>query len=283
MDNRYFGSSRAELSMGTALRVGVTVVVLLAVLIALVWFFQRRLIYFPFGVPDEPAVTVLDGGQDVVLHTEDGLALDAWWAPATGPARDKTVLVAPGNGGSRVLRVPLARALAAEGFDVLLVEYRGYGGNPGSPTEEGLAADVRGAYRYLVEERGVAPDRLVLFGESLGGAPLTRLATERPVGALVLRSPFTSLADVGARAYPFLPVRVLLRDRYPLLEHVRAVRAPVAVVAGGADEIVPVEQSRAVADAVGALYVEVPGARHNDTELNSGQAVVAVVVAASGG
>jgi fermentation-respiration switch protein FrsA (DUF1100 family) len=271
------------MTMGTALRVGVTVVVLLAVLMALVWFFQRRLIYFPFGVPDEPAATVLDGGQDVVLHTEDGLALDAWWAPTTGPARGKTVLVAPGNGGSRLLRVPLARALAAEGFDVLLVEYRGYGGNPGSPTEEGLAADARAAYRFLVEERGVAPDRLVLFGESLGGAVLARLATERPVGALVLRSPFTSLADVGARAYPFLPVRVLLRDRYPLLEYVRAVRAPVAVVAGEADEIVPVEQSRAVADAAGALYVEVPGARHNDTELNSGLAVVAVVVAASGG
>jgi uncharacterized protein len=268
--------------MGTALRVGIAVVVLVVVVVALAWVFQRRLVYLPFGGPDGPAGAYLDGGRDVVLQTEDGLDLTAWWAPATGPARDRTVLVAPGNGGSRVLRVPLAQALAAEGFDVLLVEYRGYGGNPGSPTEEGLAADVRGAYRYLVEERGVAPDRLVLFGESLGGAPLTRLATERPVGALVLRSPFTSLADVGARAYPFLPVRVLLRDRYPLLEHVRAVRAPVAVVAGEADEIVPVEQSRAVADAVGALYVEVPGARHNDTELNSGQAVVDVVVAAGG-
>jgi fermentation-respiration switch protein FrsA (DUF1100 family) len=175
--------------------------------------------------------------------------------------------------------VPLARALAAEGFDVLLVEYRGYGGNPGSPTEDGLGADVTAAYRYLVEERRVAPDRLVLFGESLGGAPLTVLATEHPVGALVLRSPFTTLADVGARAYPFLPVRALLRDRFPLLEHVRSVRAPVVVVAGGSDEIVPVAQSRAVADAAGASYVEVPGARHNDTALVSGRAVVGAVVA----
>jgi hypothetical protein len=269
--------------MGTALRVGVAVVVVVVVVVALAWVFQRRLVYLPFAAPDGPASEVLTGGRDVALHTEDGLDLTAWWAPATGPARDRTVLVAPGNGGSRMLRVPLARALAADGFDVLLVEYRGYGGNPGSPTEEGLAADVRAAYRYLVEEAGVAPDRLVLFGESLGGAVLTRLATERPVGALVLRSPFTSLADVGVRAYPFLPVRALLRDRFPLLEHVRSVRVPVAVVAGAEDEIVPVEQSRAVADAAGALYAEVPGARHNDTELNSGQAVVAVVVAASGG
>jgi fermentation-respiration switch protein FrsA (DUF1100 family) len=264
--------------MGTALRVGVAVVVLAVVVVALAWVFQRRLVYLPFGGPDGSAGAYLDGGRDVVLHTGDGLDLTAWWAPATGPAKDRTVLVAPGNGGSRVLRVPLARALAAEGFDVLLLEYRGYGGNPGSPTEEGLAADVDAAYRYLVEQRGVAPDRLVLFGESLGGAPLTRLATERPVGALVLRSPFTSLADVGARAYPFLPVRALLRDRFPLLEHVRSVRVPVAVVAGADDEIVPVEQSRAVADAAGASYVELPGVRHNDEELNSGPAVVDAVV-----
>ncbi|QYN32431.1 alpha/beta hydrolase [Pseudonocardia sp. DSM 110487] len=264
--------------MGTALRVGVAVVVLVVVVVALAWVFQRRMVYLPFGGPDGPAGAYLDGGRDVVLQTEDGLDLAAWWAPATGPARDRTVLVAPGNGGSRVLRVPLAQALAAEGFDVLLVEYRGYGGNPGSPTEEGLAADVGAAYRYLVEEHGVAPDRLVLFGESLGGAPLTRLATERPVGALVLRSPFTSLADVGVRAYPFLPVRALLRDRFPLLEYVRSVRVPVAVVAGAADEIVPVEQSRAVAEAAGAAYVEVPDARHNDPELNDGPAVVHAVV-----
>jgi len=269
--------------VGTALRVGAVVAVLLLVLVALAWVFQRRLVYLPFGVPDEPASAVFDGGRDVVLHTEDGLALSAWWAPATGPARGVTVLVAPGNAGSRELRAPLAHALAAEGFDVLLVEYRGYGGNPGSPTEEGLAADVRAAYRYLVEGRGVDPHRLVLFGESLGGAVVTRLAAERPVGGLVLRSPFTSLADVGAHVYPFLPVRALLRDRFPLREHVRSVQAPVAVLAGGADEVVPVEQSRAVAAAAGASYVELAGARHNDLALTSGPAVVTAVVDVAAG
>jgi uncharacterized protein len=265
-------------SASSALRVGVAAVAVLLVVAALAWLFQRRLVYLPFGVPDEPAATQLDGGRDVVLHTEDGLALTAWWAPATGPARGATVLVAPGNAGSRALRVPLARALAAEGFDVLLVEYRGFGGNAGSPTEEGLAADVRAAHRYLVEDRGVPPSRLVLFGESLGGAVASRLAAERPVAALVLRSPFTSLADVGARVYPFLPVRALLRDRFPLTEHLRAVRVPVSVVAGAADEIVPVAQSRAVAAAADAAYAELPGVRHNDPELSSGPAVVAAVL-----
>ncbi|WP_308282797.1 alpha/beta hydrolase [Pseudonocardia nigra] len=267
--------------MSTAVRVSAAVVVLLLVLVALAWGFQRRLIYLPFGVPDVPAAAVFAGGEDITLRTVDGLELTAWWAPATGPPRYTTVLVAPGNAGSRALRVPLAQALAAEGFDVLLVEYRGYGGNPGSPSEEGLAADVRAAYRYLVEGRGVDPAELVLLGESLGGAVLTRLAAERPVGGLVLRSPFTSLADVGAHVYPFLPVRALLWDRFPLREHLRSVRVPVAVVAGGADEVVPVEQSRAVAAAAGAFYVELPGARHNDPALVSGPAVVEAVVEVS--
>jgi len=267
--------------MGTSLRAAGVVIVLLVVLVALAWIFQRRLIYLPFGVPDVSATAVFEAGVDVALHTDDGLQLSAWWAPATGPARGTTVLVAPGNAGSRTLRVPLVRALSAEGFDTLLVEYRGYGGNPGSPTEDGLAADVRAAYRYLTVDRGVDPGRLVLFGESLGGAVLTRLATERPVGGLVLRSPFTSLVEVGAHAYPFLPVRMLLRERYPLREQVGVVRVPVAVVAGTADEVVPVAQSRAVAAAASASYVELPGVRHNDVALVSGPAVVEAVVTVS--
>jgi pimeloyl-ACP methyl ester carboxylesterase len=188
--------------------------------------------------------------------------------------------VTPGNAGSRLGRVPLARGLAAAGFDVLLLDYRGYGGNPGSPTEDGLAADARAAHRHLVAERGVRPDRLVLFGESLGAAVATRLARERSAAALVLRSPFASLADVGARHYPFLPVRALLRDRFPVLETVGGVTVPVHVVAGGADEVVPVAQSRAVAEAAGASYVEVPDARHNDPELSHGPPVVDAVVRA---
>ena len=223
---------------------------------------------------------MFEGGADVRLRTEDGLQLTAWWAPAIGwRGRD-------GAGRARKCWVARASRAAGPGADRPRAQrvvggYRGYGGDPGAPTEDGLAADVRAAYRYLTEDRGVNPHRLVLFGESLGGAVLTRLATERPVGGLVLRSPFTSLADAGARAYPFLPVRMLLRERYPLREQVRAVRVPVAVVAGAADEVVPATQSRAVAAAAGAFYVELPRARHNDEELVSGPAVVDAVIAVS--
>jgi len=211
----------------------------------------------------------------VALHTEDGLDLTAWHAPATGQATAITVLVLPGNAGSRATRVPLARALSAAGFDVLLLDYRGYG-NPGSPTEEGPAAYARAAHRHLVAERGVPPARLVLFGERLGAAVATRLALERPVAGLVLRSPFTSLADVGAQHYPFLPVRALLRDRFPIRQTIATVTAPVTVIAGDADEIVPPEHSQAVAAA--ASYIDVAGARHNDPELSYGPLVIDAVV-----
>jgi uncharacterized protein len=262
-----------------------TAVVLLAVgaavvlaVVALAWGFQRRLIYLP-SVGTVPAVeAVLPDGVEVVLRTEDGLDLRAWSVRAAPGA--STVLVTPGNAGSRADRAPLARALVAAGFGVLLLEYRGYGGNPGSPTEEGLAADARAAYAYLMAA-GVAPERVLLLGESLGAAVATRLAVDRPVGGVVLRSPFTSLADVGALHYPVLPVRLLLWDRFDVISAVDEVRAPVVVVAGSDDEIVPANQSRAVAAAAGGRYVEVPGARHNDPALGDGPELVTAVVEVS--
>ncbi len=128
------------------------------------------------------------------------------------------------------------------------------------------------------EDRRIDPGRILLLGESLGAAVATRLAVERPVGGLVLRSPFTDMAAVAERHYPFLPARALLRDRFDVLGRVGAVPVPVVVVAGGADEVVPSEQSRAVAVAGGARWIEVPGARHNDAALGSGDAVVEAVV-----
>ena len=254
------------------------VVTLMATLTGLLWAFQRSLIFFPDAGPVPPAAQVLPGARDVALATDDGLRLAAWHLPADPGA--STVLVANGNAGHRGVRAPLARALAEHGLGVLLFDYRGFGGNPGSPSEDGLARDVRAAHRFLVEEAGVPPGRLLYYGESLGAAVVTGLATEHPPAGLVLRSPFTDLASVGRVHYPFLPVRALLRDRFPLAEHVARVQAPTTVVYGSADSIVPPAQSRAVADAAGTLHrlVEVPGADHNDPVLLDGEALVAAVV-----
>jgi len=257
------------------------VVAVVALLVAVLWGFQRRLIYLPSAsVP--PAAAVLDNAREVTLETSDGLRLGAWFVPATerGRGSGMAVLVASGNGGNRALRAPLAKALAGRGLAVLLFDYRGYGGNPGSPTEKGLARDVRAAYRFLVEEAGVSRDRLLYYGESLGAAVVVELATEHPPAGLVLRSPFTDLASVGQVHYPFLPVRRLLWDSYPLAKLLTTVKVPTAVVYGGEDSIVPPEQSRAVAAAAAGLtqLVRVDGADHNDSALlDGGQLVDAVV------
>ena len=254
-------------------------VVLVALVVGALWAFQRQLLHLPDREPVPPAATVLPGALDVVLETEDGLELGAWYLPAQA-AGAPAVLVASGNAGSRDLRAPLARALAGHGLSVLLFDYRGYAGNPGSPTEQGLALDVRAARRHLVEVAAVPPGRLLYLGESLGAAVVTELAREHPPAGLVLRSPFVDLAHVAGVHYPLLPVRALLRDRYPVAEHVAEVDAPTTVVHGTADTIVPPGQSRAVAAAAARLHrvVEVRGADHNDVALVSGDAVVQAVV-----
>jgi fermentation-respiration switch protein FrsA (DUF1100 family) len=214
--------------------------------------------------------------------TSDGLRLGAWEAPPSpgAAARGLTVLVANGNAGDRSLRAPLAAALAAQGLSVLLFDYRGYGGNDGSPSEAGLARDVRAAYRYLVDVARVPDNRIIFYGESLGAAVVTELATQHPPAGLVLRSPFVDLPSLGRVHYPFLPVGLLLRDRYPLARWIKEVSVPTAVVYGTADSIVPPDQSRRVAaSAAGPVTVTaVQGADHNDRVLLDGPEVVAAVV-----
>jgi fermentation-respiration switch protein FrsA (DUF1100 family) len=255
------------------------VVLLLALLTGLLWTFQRSLIYLPDAGPVQRASDVLPGARDVVLATDDGLALAAWYLPGPTPG-SSAVLVADGNGGHRGLRAPLARALNDADLAVLLFDYRGYAGNPGRPSEEGLALDVRAARRFLLEEAGVPADRLVYFGESLGAAVVTELATEHPPAGLVLRSPFVDLAAVAGVHYPFLPARALLRDRYPVADALSRVDVPTTVVYGTGDTIVPPEQSRVVAEAAAQLrdVVEVPDADHNDAVLLHGKAVVDAVL-----
>jgi uncharacterized protein len=241
---------------------------------------QRRLIYFPFPAQVPRAEAVVAGAREVMLRTVDGLALGAWLVEAGEPDRGVAVLVANGNAGNRSLRAPLARALASAGLAVLLFDYRGYGGNPGRPSEQGLARDVRAAHRFLIEEAEVAPARLLYYGESLGSAVVTELATEHPPAGLVLRSPFVDLASVGRVHYPFLPVRTLLRDRYPLADQLASVKVPTTVVYGSRDSIVPPEQSRAVAAAAAGetRVVEIAGADHNDLALLEGEKLIEAVV-----
>jgi uncharacterized protein len=238
------------------------------------------LIYLPSRSILPPAAVGLHRSRDVVLETSDGFRLGGWFLPAAVPSRGVAVLVAQGNAGNRAGRAPLARALSERGLAVLLFDYRGYGGNPGSPTETGLALDGRAAQRSLVEEAGVPRERLLYYGESLGTAVVTELATEQPPAGLVLRSPFVDLASVGRVHYPFLPIGRLLLDRYPLADHLAEVGVPVTVIYGARDSIIPPEQSLAVARTARGptRVVRVEGADHNDPALLAGPELVTSVV-----
>lgn len=255
--------------------------VLSAVLLGLLTVFQRQLVYFPHPAHVGRASDVLPQAREVTLRTADGLELGAWLVPAAQGDLGMTVLVANGNAGNRSMRAPLAAALARSGLSVLLFDYRGFAGNPGRPTEEGLARDARAAQRFLVDDVGVRPERLLYYGESLGAAVVARLATERAPAGLVLRSPFTDLASVGRVHYPFLPIHpALLLDRYPVADLVARIAVPTTVVYGTRDSIVPPDQSRAVAAASArpVRIVAVEGADHNDSELLDGRTLVDAIV-----
>jgi fermentation-respiration switch protein FrsA (DUF1100 family) len=226
--------------------------------VAGLYLVQRRMMYFPAGtLPPAPP-----GWQAVRLDTADGLALAAWYYPAEG---SYTIAYFHGNGGNIDMRVGKVAPLLAAGHGVLLVEYRGYGGNPGEPTEDGLLADGRAALAFL-RGRGVKADRTVLLGESLGSGVAVALAAEAPVSALLLEAPFTSAADVGQRAYPWLPARWLIKDRFDSAARIGEVRAPVLIVHGAWDRVVPVDLGTALyrrANEPKQLVV-LPRAGHND-------------------
>lgn len=243
----------------------------IALIVGSLWVFQRRLIYFPTGDPGPPP----PGWQPVELVTDDGLALAAWHRPPSGSA--PVVVVFPGNAGNRGDRLGLGSGLVDEGFGVLLVDYRGYGGNDGTPSEAGLALDAAAATDFV---RTRYPESgLLLFGESLGAGVAIGEATERAPDGLVLRSPFTSLSDAASANYFGVPTGWLLRDEYPNLERIRRIGVPVSVIAGTRDSIVPLGQSFRVHEeaAVPFEWVPIEGAGHNDSVLTSGPGVIAAV------
>lgn len=268
--------------MGTRalIRAMLTVLMVVALGLVLLWASQRRLIYFPFGEAPTPSAYGVPGAEPVGFPTDDGLTLQGWFLPPTGPSTGWTVIVFNGNAGHRGFRAPLAAALARHGIGTLLFDYRGYGGNLGSPSESGLARDARAAQAYVAGRPDVDRDRLAYFGESLGAAVAVRLAAERPPAALILRSPFASLADIGRHHYPFLPVRLLLRDRYTSRDLIGGMGCPVLVIVGERDHVIPAAHSERLYRATPPpkRLVVIPGAGHNDEELLAGPRLLAEVV-----
>ena len=253
--------------------------VVFAGLLLVLWMGQRQLMYFPSRDIPTPASLGLTEIEPVTFDTSDGLRLAGWFFPIAGTPHP-TVLVFNGNAGNRAYRASLATALRRRGFQVLLFDYRGFGGNPGTPTESGLATDARAARDYLVGRSDVDEARLIYFGESLGTGVAVELATQYQPAALVLRSPFTSMADIGRYHYWWLPVGWLIRDRYASLDRIGQVRSPLLVIAGDRDRIVPADYSRRLYEAATAspkAFLSIPGADHNDDELLDGNTMIEAI------
>lgn len=205
-------------------------------LLALMYVFQRSLLYFPDPRRTPPPLAGFPQAEEIALTSADGERLVAWHV---APRGDKPVVIYfHGNAGALDLRVDRFTWLVAEGVGLVALSYRGYGGSSGRPTEAGLIADARAAYEFAVLRYGAK--RIVLWGESLGTAVAVALAAEREAAGLILDAPFTSIADVGASAYPFVPVRWLIKDEFRSDERIGRVTAPILVLHGERDIIVPI-------------------------------------------
>ena len=201
---------------------------------ALMFFAQRALMYFPDRVRTPPAAAGLPQAQEVWLETADGERVIAWHVPPRG---DKPVVIYfHGNGGALNLRVDRFGKIVAQGFGLLALSYRGYGGSSGKPSEDGLIADARATYAYAAERYS----RIAVWGESLGTGVAIALAAEKPVERMILDAPFTSTADVAADLYWFLPVRLLMKDQFRSDQRIKRVSAPVLILHGEADSIIPI-------------------------------------------
>jgi len=212
-----------------------------AAIVGGMYVFQRNLLYFPSTeIPDRAQAGVPDM-RVVSLKTEDGLSLQSWYKRAQ-PGRP-TIVLFHGNGGHIGHRGYKARLFIDAGIGVLLVEYRGYGGNPGKPSEQGFHVDARSALSFLIKEK-IDLDRIVLYGESLGTGVAVQLATEKntknSIKAIVLEAPYTSIPDVAAHHYPFLMARMIVKDSFDSHSRIGRYLGDLLVIHGERDRTVPI-------------------------------------------
>jgi fermentation-respiration switch protein FrsA (DUF1100 family) len=218
-------------------------VALYAVICVGVYFGNRLLMYFPDPTRAGPAEAGLDSVKEIEIAVADGVTLVAWHAPAK---EDKpTILYFHGNAANAANRAPKIETIREHGFGVFYLNNRGYGGSGGTPTEENNVADALVAYDHLTE-LGVPGGRIVAYGESLGSGQAVRLAAQRPVAAVVLEAPLTSTIDVARRTYFWLPLGLLISDKYNNERNIRSVTAPVLILHGEQDAVIPVEMGRRV-------------------------------------
>jgi uncharacterized protein len=254
-------SWRIKSAFDMAFRVVRTLAIAWVILFAGLGTFQRTLLYPAGGFMQTPSQGGFVDVADERLTTDNGLSLVAWYSRAQ-PGKP-TLLMFHGNGGSVAQRAHYYRLFRAEGWGFYAMSYRGFSGNPGAPTETANIADAVLAYNAL-RAKGVSAADIVLFGESLGSGVAVQVAAQRPVAGVILDSPYSSIADVAGAHYWYLPVRAVMRDPYLSTQHIKAVTAPLLIVHGEDDKLIPVRFARALAAAaVSPVDVRVyPGVEH---------------------
>ncbi|MCF6150484.1 MAG: alpha/beta hydrolase [Candidatus Kuenenia sp.] len=245
-------------------------IVLYSCLIAIMMVFQPRFVYFPRS---EIVSTPGDIGlsyEEVTFQTKDGLTIYGWFIPAK-QARG-VLLFCHGNAGNISHRLDSIKVFHDLGLSTLIFDYRGYGKSKGRLSEKGTYCDAEAAWDYLIQNRHVLPEKIVIFGRSLGGAIATWLATEHTPGALIVESAFTSITDVGAELYPYIPIRCISRFRYGTINYLKAIDCPVLIVHSRGDELISFKHGRWLFDAAPEPkeFLEITG-DHNEGFLTSGK------------
>lgn len=257
---------------------------------ALIMIFEDSLIYFPSKYPDglwQVQATCAREDEtfpridDCHFNTADGVTLHGWFCTpvhcargAASPVATEMVLLwLHGNAGNISYRYDMIRGMMGLAVQIFIIDYRGYGKSDGKPSESGLYLDARAAWDYLVGERGVPPNRIVIFGKSLGGTPAIDLASKVSPAGLIVQSSFTSAADMAALVLPFVP-RVLLHTKMDSISKIGTVRCPKLFIHSRADEVVPFELGRRLFEAAPEPkgFYEVKGAAHNSTYIVGGKA-----------
>jgi len=239
------------------------IVIIYLALVILVYLFQSYLIYFP------DKTLVMNPGQigisyeKIFLHTSDHVKIHSWYMFAENPKG--TILFCHGNAGNISHRFESIQIFYQLGLNVFIFDYRGFGKSDGKPDEEGTYKDAEAAWDYLINEKKISPDKIIIFGRSLGSAVAAWLAKEKQPAAVILESSFTSVPDMAAKIYPFLPVRLLSKFDYPTKEYVAQIRSPKLFIHSKGDELIPFShgQKNFELAAEPKQFLEIHGS-HND-------------------
>jgi uncharacterized protein len=245
------------------LRAGALALSIYLAALVILYIFQRDLQYHPNATAYTPEKLGLRDVEVVSLPTSDGETIMSWYAKAS--AGRPTILYFHGNGGGLSNRSEKIGFFAGSDFGILAVSYRGYEGSTGSPSEAGFIIDANTAYDWLVAQ-GVKPSTIMLLGESLGSGVAVQLAAAKPVAAVALEAPYANAVDIGAAAYWYFPVHMLMQDQFRSTDFIARVKAPLLVTHGADDEVIPIDQGRelfALANEPKQM-AEMPGARHGD-------------------